>query len=88
MRAIFSSGSVCAAGCMVAEGKLVKGCGVRVVHKGKTVYVGKLDSLRRVKEVVKEVTERFPLEFFPSELIDHITCVSILLFVQERKFRI
>lgn len=55
VRAIFSSGSGRAAGCMVTEGKLVKGCGVRVVRKGKTVYVGKLDSLRRVKEVVKEV---------------------------------
>ena len=88
MRAIFSSGSGRAAGCMVAEGKLVKGCGVRVVHKGKTVYIGKLDLLRRVKEVVKEVTERFPLEVSPSELIDHIIGVSILLFIQERKFRI
>lgn len=55
VRAIFSSGSGRAAGCMVSEGKLVKGCGVRVVRKGKAVYIGKLDSLRRVKEVVKEV---------------------------------
>lgn len=55
VRAIFSSGSGRAAGCMVTEGKIVKGCGVRVVRKGKTVYVGKLDSLRRVKEVVKEI---------------------------------
>lgn len=43
------------AGCMVTEGKVVKECGIRVVRNGKTVHVGKIDSLRRVKEEVKEV---------------------------------
>ncbi|KAJ7981979.1 Translation initiation factor IF-2 [Quillaja saponaria] len=55
VRAVFSSGSGRVAGCMVTEGKVVKGCGIRVIRKGKTVYVGVLDSLRRVKEIVKEV---------------------------------
>ncbi|KAA8524933.1 hypothetical protein F0562_011429 [Nyssa sinensis] len=55
VRAIFSSGSVRVAGCMVTEGKVVKDCGIRVARNGKTVYVGLLDSLRRVKETVKEV---------------------------------
>lgn len=55
VRAIFSSGSGRVAGCMVSEGKLVKGCGIRVIRDGKTVHVGVLDSLRRVKEIVKEV---------------------------------
>lgn len=55
VRAIFSSGSGRVAGCMVSEGKLVKGCGIRVIRDGKTVHVGVLDSLRRVKENVKEV---------------------------------
>lgn len=41
---------------MVTEGKVVKGCGIRVYRKGKVVYVGVLDSLRRVKEIVKEVS--------------------------------
>lgn len=40
---------------MVTEGKVVKGCGIRVVRNGKSVYVGTLYSLRRVKESVKEV---------------------------------
>lgn len=43
------------AGCMVNEGKFVKDCGIRVIRKGKTVHVGVLDSLKRVKENVKEV---------------------------------
>ncbi|XP_057948126.1 translation initiation factor IF-2, chloroplastic [Malania oleifera] len=55
VRATFSSGSGCVAGCMITEGKVVKGCGIRVVRNGKTIYVGILDSLRRVKEIVKEV---------------------------------
>jgi translation initiation factor IF-2 len=55
VRATFSSGSGRVAGCMVMEGKVVKGCGLRVIRKGKTVHVGVLDSLRRVKELVKEV---------------------------------
>ncbi|XP_057465456.1 translation initiation factor IF-2, chloroplastic-like [Actinidia eriantha] len=55
VRAIFSAGSGRVAGCMVTEGKVVKGSGIRVVRNGKTVYVGILNSLRRVKEMVKEV---------------------------------
>ncbi|KAI4323152.1 hypothetical protein L6164_022781 [Bauhinia variegata] len=55
VRATFSSGSGRVAGCMVTEGKVLKGCGIRVIRKGKVVHVGILDSLRRVKEVVKEV---------------------------------
>lgn len=56
VRATFSSGSGRVAGCMVIEGKIVKGCGVRVVRKGKAVHVGVLDSLRRVKEMVEEIS--------------------------------
>ncbi|KAB2035587.1 hypothetical protein ERO13_D04G140701v2 [Gossypium hirsutum] len=40
---------------MVTEGKIVDGCGIRVIRNGRTVRVGVLDSLRRVKEIVKEV---------------------------------
>ncbi|GAV74873.1 LOW QUALITY PROTEIN: IF-2 domain-containing protein, partial [Cephalotus follicularis] len=55
VRAIFSGGSSRVAGCMVTEGKVMKGCGVRVIRNGKLVYVGILHSLRRVKEIVNEV---------------------------------
>ncbi|KAL1815805.1 translation initiation factor IF-2, chloroplastic [Daucus carota subsp. sativus] len=56
VRAVFSSGSGRIAGCMVTEGKVVKDCGIRVLRKGRTVYVGVLNSLRRIKEAVKEVS--------------------------------
>jgi len=55
VRAVFSSGSGRVAGCMVTEGKVLKDCGIRVKRKGKVVHVGIIDSLRRVKEIVKEV---------------------------------
>ncbi|XP_052484404.1 uncharacterized protein LOC128039825 [Gossypium raimondii] len=55
VRAVFSSGSGRVAGCMVTEGKIVDGCGIRVIRNGCTVHVSVLDSLRRVKEIVKEV---------------------------------
>ncbi|KAL3688306.1 hypothetical protein R1sor_014615 [Riccia sorocarpa] len=55
VRAVFGSGSGRVAGCMVNEGKLVKGCGVRVMRGSKEVHKGTLDSLRRVKEMAKEV---------------------------------
>ncbi|XP_074589280.1 translation initiation factor IF-2, chloroplastic-like [Curcuma longa] len=55
VRAAFSSGSGRVAGCMIIEGKVVKECGVRVIRNGKIVHIGTVDSLRRVKEDVKEV---------------------------------
>lgn len=55
VRAVFSSGSGRVAGCMVTEGKIVKDCGIRVRRKGQEVHVGVLSSLKRVKEMVKEV---------------------------------
>lgn len=67
VRAVFSSGSGRVAGCMVTEGKLVKDCGIRVLRKRKEVHVGVLDSLRRVKEMVKEViSDRFHVYCFFS----------------------
>ncbi|KAG6528655.1 hypothetical protein ZIOFF_010839 [Zingiber officinale] len=55
VRAAFGSGSGRVAGCMITEGKVVKECGVRVIRNRKIVHIGTVDSLRRVKEDVKEV---------------------------------
>ncbi|XP_026431413.1 translation initiation factor IF-2, chloroplastic-like [Papaver somniferum] len=55
IRAVFSSGSGRVAGCMITDGKIVKSCGIRILRNGKTIHVGVVDSLRRVKEVVKEI---------------------------------
>ncbi|XP_028760545.1 translation initiation factor IF-2, chloroplastic [Neltuma alba] len=56
VRATFSSGSGRVAGCMVTEGKVSKDCGIRVIRKGRVVHTGVLGSLKRVKEIVKEVS--------------------------------
>ncbi|KAK6915166.1 Translation initiation factor IF- 2, domain 3 [Dillenia turbinata] len=56
VRATFSRGSGRVAGCMVSSGKVVRDCGIRVMRNGKIIFVGALDSLRRVKEIVKEVS--------------------------------
>eukprot|EP00850_Spirogloea_muscicola_P004174 SM000017S02914 [mRNA] locus=s17:1098991:1103137:+ [translate_table: standard] len=55
VRAVFGSGSSKVAGCMVTEGKLAKGCSISVQRGSTEIFTGILDSLRRVKEVAKEV---------------------------------
>jgi translation initiation factor IF-2 len=47
------------AGCMVVDGKLVRGGLVRVIREGVVVFEGELDSLKRFKEDVKEVGKGF-----------------------------
>ncbi|MFI3287891.1 MAG: translation initiation factor IF-2 [Rikenellaceae bacterium] len=43
------------AGCIVREGKVTRGNAVRVIRDGIVVYTGKLNSLKRFKDEVKEV---------------------------------
>jgi translation initiation factor IF-2 len=47
------------AGCGVLDGKLTRNAGVRLVRDGVVVYTGKLTSLRRFKDDVKEVTKGY-----------------------------
>ncbi|BAL01238.1 translation initiation factor IF-2 [Oscillibacter valericigenes Sjm18-20] len=44
------------AGCYVQDGKLTRDCDVRVVRDGIVIHEGKLGSLQRFKDSVKEVT--------------------------------
>lgn len=46
-------------GCMVTDGKLVSGCGVRLIREGIVIYTGKLGSLKRFKDDAKEVTQGY-----------------------------
>ncbi|MBE6123336.1 MAG: translation initiation factor IF-2 [Erysipelotrichaceae bacterium] len=46
-------------GCMVTDGKLVSGCGIRVIRDGIVVYTGKLGSLKRFKDDAKEVVSGY-----------------------------
>jgi len=54
-KAVFGGGNSKVAGCLVLEGSLVKGAHLRVTRGKKEAYVGKVGSLRRVKDIVKKV---------------------------------
>ena len=47
------------AGCFVQDGKIQRNAGVRVVREGVVVYTGKVGSLRRFKDDVKEVVSGY-----------------------------
>ena len=47
------------AGCMVTDGSIKRDCKVRLIREGVVVYEGKLGSLRRFENDVKEVTSGF-----------------------------
>ena len=47
------------AGCFVNSGKFIRGLGLRIFRDGEKIYEGKLESLKRIKEDVKEVSEGY-----------------------------
>ena len=56
IRAVFRSskfGNI--AGCFVTDGTISRSSSLRLVREGKVIYTGKIDSLRRVKDDVREV---------------------------------
>jgi translation initiation factor IF-2 len=59
VRAVFPVRKGAVAGCYVLSGKVTRNCNLRVVRNGEVVYTGKLDSLKRMKDDVKEVAAGF-----------------------------
>ncbi len=55
VRAVFQVGRGAVAGCYIQSGKAVRNCRIRVRRGGEVVFEGNLDSLKRVKDDVKEV---------------------------------
>jgi len=47
------------AGCMVSDGKLTRNSKVRLLRDGVVIFTGKLNSLKRFKDDVKEVTKGY-----------------------------
>jgi translation initiation factor IF-2 len=47
------------AGCVVVDGKIERSSQIRLLRDGKVVHTGKLESLKRFKDDVKEVAEGF-----------------------------
>ena len=67
-------GTVC--GCYVQDGKVQRGCSVRVVRDGIVVFEGEMASLRRFKDDVKEVASGYEcgiqIEKFNDERVGDI----------------
>ncbi len=59
VRAVFTAGRNAIAGCYVQTGKAVRNCNIKVHRGDNVVFEGNLDSLRRVKDDVKEVNTGF-----------------------------
>ena len=57
MFSIAKSGAI--AGCMVTDGKITRSAKARLLRNGIVVHTGKIGSLRRVKDDVKEVANGF-----------------------------
>ncbi len=55
VRAVFTIGKGAVAGCYVQNGKVIRNCKVRVRRRDQVIYEGMLDSLKRMKEDVREV---------------------------------
>ncbi len=59
VRAVFPVRKGTVAGCYVLSGKVTRNCKVRVTRGEEIVYEGNLDSLKRMKDDVKEVASGF-----------------------------
>ena len=47
------------AGCMVTDGKILRNTGVRIIREGVVIHTGSLESLKRFKDDVKEVSKGY-----------------------------
>lgn len=59
VRAVFAVRKGAVAGCYISSGKVTRNCRIRVQRGGEVVYAGNLDSLKRMKDDVKEVASGF-----------------------------
>jgi len=59
VRAVFPVGRGAVAGCYIQSGKLLRNCKVRVRRGNNMIFEGALDSLKRMKEDVREVNSGY-----------------------------
>ncbi|MCS7067337.1 MAG: translation initiation factor IF-2 [Meiothermus sp.] len=59
VRAIFKLSRGTIAGCMVTSGKIARNADIRVLRKGKEIWKGKIEGLKRLKDDVREVAQGF-----------------------------
>ena len=59
VRAIFRLTRGVVAGCMVTSGRITRSAEIRVLRKGKEIWKGRIESLKRLKDDVREVAQGF-----------------------------
>ncbi|MGK7949988.1 MAG: translation initiation factor IF-2 [Xenococcaceae cyanobacterium] len=70
VRAVFPVGRGSVAGSYVQSGKLIRNCNIRVRRKGEVIYEGNLDSLKRIRDDVKEVNSGYECGIGSSKFND------------------
>ena len=70
VRAVFPVGRGAVAGCYVLSGKIVRNCKIRVRRGNNIVHEGELNSLKRMKDDVKEVNTGFECGIGASKFSD------------------
>jgi len=76
------------AGCMVVEGTLQRNASARVLRAGEVIAKGKISSLKRFQEDVREVAQNFECGIGVSGFDDFIEGDIIEAFVVEEKARV
>jgi len=84
VKEVFSIPKGVVAGCMVVDGKLVRGGLVRVIREGVVIFEGELTSLKRFKDDVKEISNGYECgvviegynDVVPGDVIETFTKVE------------
>jgi hypothetical protein len=87
VRAIFPVGRGKVAGCYIQSGKVVRNCKLRVHRNGQVIYEGTLDSLKRMKDDVKEVNAGYECGIGSERFNDWAVGDSLEAFRMETKRR-
>ncbi|OGR93343.1 MAG: translation initiation factor IF-2 [Elusimicrobia bacterium RIFCSPLOWO2_01_FULL_59_12] len=82
---VSKSGNI--AGCMVQEGKIIRGGKARLLRDGVVVHVGSIESLKRFKEDAREVEKGFECGIGLGNFQDMKPKDLIEVFTQEQKAR-
>lgn len=89
VKTVFPLAKSFVAGCYVNEGKITKSSFVHVIRNSEIIYKGNIDSLKKIKEDVSEVTENFECGIYISNFDTWKTGDIIRVFeVIEKKVHI
>jgi translation initiation factor IF-2 len=86
VRKVFSVSKIgTIAGCYVTEGKVTRNTTAKVIRKGQVVFTGKLSSLKRFKDDVKEVTAGYECGISLDSFNDILEGDTMEFYVEEQE---